>query len=338
MELPYSVDWEGVRAKLRELGARRVLVQLPDGLKMYFREVEKHLGDYELIFQGDPCFGACDVPLSLWTLRPDVILQFGHSPMPNLDYGSRVLFVEVLSEASVERALNSYLLISREEKVGLLATAQHIHLLETAKEWLESAGIEAVIGEGDHRLAYPGQVLGCDFSAARSVAKDVEAFLVLSSGRFHAVGVYLSTGKRTYALDPISGSVEDVSDYGERLLRQRFGAIAKAEEADEFGILVGLKPGQTRIRLALYCLEVIKSAGKRGYLISADILSGQTLRAFDVDVYVNTACPRIAIEDWRLFHKPVITPIELEMALKLRRWEDYAMDEIWRSDGIGKFG
>lgn len=187
-------------------------------------------------------------------------------------------------------------------------------------------------------MAYPGQVLGCDFSAARSVAKDVEAFLVLSSGRFHAVGVYLSTGKRTYALDPISGSVEDVSDYGERLLRQRFGAIAKAEEADEFGILVGLKPGQTRIRLALYCLEVIKSAGKRGYLISADILSGQTLRAFDVDVYVNTACPRIAIEDWRLFHKPVITPIELEMALKLRRWEDYAMDEIWRSDGIGKFG
>ncbi|MBU2560389.1 2-(3-amino-3-carboxypropyl)histidine synthase subunit, partial [archaeon] len=44
--------------------------------------------------------------------------------------------------------------------------------------------------------------------------------------------------------------------------------------------------------------------------------------------FVNTACPRISIDDAGKFKRPLITPVELEIVLGAREWEDYAIDEI----------
>ena len=49
---------------------------------------------------------------------------------------------------------------------------------------------------------------------------------------------------------------------------------------------------------------------------------------FDADAYVSTACPRIAIDDYSRYRKPMITPSELEIVLGIREWEDYEMDYI----------
>jgi 2-(3-amino-3-carboxypropyl)histidine synthase len=48
----------------------------------------------------------------------------------------------------------------------------------------------------------------------------------------------------------------------------------------------------------------------------------------DLDAFVMTACPRIAIDDSIRYKKPLLTPQELEIVLELRDWEDYEMDEI----------
>ena len=47
-----------------------------------------------------------------------------------------------------------------------------------------------------------------------------------------------------------------------------------------------------------------------------------------MDAFVSVACPRIAIDDYALHKKPIITPPELEIVLGERKWEDYAFDEI----------
>ncbi|HDY74833.1 MAG TPA: diphthamide biosynthesis enzyme Dph2, partial [Euryarchaeota archaeon] len=47
-----------------------------------------------------------------------------------------------------------------------------------------------------------------------------------------------------------------------------------------------------------------------------------------LDAFVNTACPRITIDDTARYKRPVLTPIELGIVLGLREWDDYAMDEI----------
>jgi 2-(3-amino-3-carboxypropyl)histidine synthase len=53
-----------------------------------------------------------------------------------------------------------------------------------------------------------------------------------------------------------------------------------------------------------------------------------TLYQFPAEAYVNTACPRIAIDDIRLFKAPMLTPIEFEMILGRRDLSAYALDEF----------
>jgi 2-(3-amino-3-carboxypropyl)histidine synthase len=48
----------------------------------------------------------------------------------------------------------------------------------------------------------------------------------------------------------------------------------------------------------------------------------------DVDAFVSVACPRIAIDDFAIYKKPIITPPEAEIVYGQRKWEDYIFDEI----------
>jgi 2-(3-amino-3-carboxypropyl)histidine synthase len=59
-----------------------------------------------------------------------------------------------------------------------------------------------------------------------------------------------------------------------------------------------------------------------------DLVTPEQLLAFKVDAYVNTACPRITIDDSERFHVPVLTPQEFEIVLGERKWEPFVMDEI----------
>jgi 2-(3-amino-3-carboxypropyl)histidine synthase len=49
----------------------------------------------------------------------------------------------------------------------------------------------------------------------------------------------------------------------------------------------------------------------------------------DLEGFVVTACPRIAIDDSQMYKKPLITPQELEIVLNKRTWENYQLDEIF---------
>ena len=58
--------------------------------------------------------------------------------------------------------------------------------------------------------------------------------------------------------------------------------------------------------------------------VNPDVL----LPYFDLDAFIVTACPRIAIDDSQMYKKPLITPQELEIVLDKREWENYQLDEI----------
>jgi 2-(3-amino-3-carboxypropyl)histidine synthase len=214
-----------------------------------------------------------------------------------------------------------------DNKLGLVGSIQHLHLLPAYKEKLEAAGFDVIIPTGGERLSFPGQVLGCNYSGDDD---GIGHYLFLGSGDFHPIGLVLHTGKPLAILDPYTTEAREISlEFIERILRQRFGLITVSQEARSFGILIGEKPGQMRRSLALRMKRLLEKHGKKGYLLALEHIGPELIDFYPVDAFVNTACPRIARDDSVKYDKPLITPYELEVALGEKKWEQgYQFDEI----------
>jgi 2-(3-amino-3-carboxypropyl)histidine synthase len=184
----FDFDLERLSAKIKENNCKKIGLQFPEGFKRQAveigREIEKRTGA-DTIISGDPCFGACDIDIVL-AKKVDLLFHFGHSPMGK---SGNVVFIEARSNIDVLPAAKSALSLLRSGKVGLITTVQHVHKLDDVAALLREHGKEAVIGKGDMRVNYPGQVLGCNFTAARV---DCDEFLYIGGGVFHPLGVAIS--------------------------------------------------------------------------------------------------------------------------------------------------
>jgi 2-(3-amino-3-carboxypropyl)histidine synthase len=78
-------------------------------------------------------------------------------------------------------------------------------------------------------------------------------------------------------------------------------------------------------------LELAEQAIERGYdayTVTINELTPWTLYQFPAEAYVNTACPRVTIDDATRFKAPMLTPIEFEMVIGKRDLSEYALDEF----------
>lgn len=324
----YDLDIKRVIKRINDLDAQVVGLQFPDGLKTYATfvadQIEKETGA-TVIISADPCFGACDTADRKLTGLVDILIHYGHTALP-LDYPVPVMFIEAYSQVDVNDSIEQSLeLLQNYHKIALATTTQHLHLLETVKTYLEDNGKEVVIAPGSSTRT--GQVLGCNFSSIKNL--DAEAYLYLGSGNFHPLGIKLFTHKPVVIADPYQGEARDIEEFADRILRIRFARITKARDAQKWGILVSSKEGQFRMDLALTIKKTLEGEGKSAALIIMDNISPELLLAFmEIDAFVVTACPRIAVDDSAMYKKPLITPQELEIVLDNRDWEDYQLDEI----------
>lgn len=75
--------------------------------------------------------------------------------------------------------------------------------------------------------------------------------------------------------------------------------------------------------------KILKDANMESYIILLDNVSPEALLPYmELDAFVVSACPRIAIDDSQMYKKPLLTPQELEIVLNKREWENYQLDEI----------
>ncbi|OPX58095.1 MAG: 2-(3-amino-3-carboxypropyl)histidine synthase [Methanobacterium sp. PtaB.Bin024] len=324
----YQFKVDEIIDKIRDMGAEIVGLQFPEGLKVHATqlsdEIEAKTGVTVLI-SGDPCWGACDLSDREMEGLVDLLVHFGHTPLP-IEYKVPTLFIEASYHLESMEILNeSLMLLEGKEKIGLVTTTQHLHLLDDAASFLEENGKQVVMKEGSGTLK--GQVLGCNFSSVQDLP--VDAFLYLGSGNFHPLGIKLSTQKPVIIADPYLNQARNIDEVADRILRIRFARIIRAKEAQKFGILISSKVGQSRWELAKSLKKMIYKGGKEAYLILLDEINPPSLMPFmDLDAFIVTACPRIAIDDSEMYEKPLLTPHELEIVLGIREWEDYKMDEI----------
>lgn len=322
--LEYDFELNKIYKIINEKKYKRIMVQIPEGLKIYHEKIMDTIEnetDGVVILSGGPCYGACDINEG----DADFLVHFGHSIMvkPSIPY----FFAECRSNIDVLKVVEKsaeYL----EKNVGVLTTVQHIHKIEEIKDVLEKKEKNVFVGKGGKRIRYPGQVLGCDFSSALSIINKVDCYLYVGTGNFHPLGVSIATKKKVVIGDPYSNEIRDVGSLKEKILRQRYAAIEKTKHGEKVGIIVGEKTGQKRIMLAEKLKGLLEKNNKKACLISLNEIKPEYLSYLNYDCFVCTACPRIAIDDYLRYEKPMLTPVEIEIALGKRRFEDYVFDEI----------
>ena len=336
----FHLDYHGIITWLKENNYKSIAIQLPEGLKRQAVELIKKMeseAEITAILIADPCFGACDVVgAKLEDLGVDAIIHIGHSEIPNCPKPKvPIKFVELQSNADIGKLISEQknLELLKTEfappfSLGILTNVQFITQLNSVVSILEAQDYQVFLGTGEDRIKHPGQVLGCNFSAARAINDQVDGFLFIGDGTFHALGVALVTKKKVLAFSPETNSFQDINELREKILRQRSGAIAALKDSLNFGILVSTKSGQNRLEYAKNIQTKLNQSNRSGVLLFLDIITPLQLDYLPFDGYINTACPRLAIDDYVQYKKPIITPIELEIILGERSWENYAFDEI----------
>ncbi|MBE0517067.1 MAG: diphthamide biosynthesis enzyme Dph2 [Methanophagales archaeon] len=345
---PYEFELERINALIKERGARRVGLQLPEGLKTVAIEIAAEISTetgVDVILSGSSCYGACDVDEKL-ARTVDILLHFGHSEntfrkhflskertcakkeynsfgnaflskkrfVLEENYQEKVVFIELRSTVDIKPVVESAVAELTGDCAGLVATVQHVHALNEAKIVLTRSGKKVIIGKSSN-VTYDGQVLGCEFSSALVPCDEI---LFIGSGSFHPAGLARYTGKRVIAADPFTMQISIFEP--ETMRKKRYGVIARARDAKSFGIIVGMKSGQFNLSEALALKRKAIAKGLAAHLIAMDEITEASLLGFKVDAFVNTACPRLA-EDYVHFNKPVLSVNEFEVVIGERGWE-----------------
>ena len=324
----FDFQLDNIVAWIRDGGYTSVALQLPEGLKIRATEISDYISDKtgaNVLVIGLPCYGACD--LFDYKGKTDALVHFGHSPIPSQGYDPNVMYIESRSDADIDDSIMD-VLRDLPKNVGLLATIQYLDLIPKVKGILEASGRNVYVGKGDDRIAYPGQVLGCNCSSAESVIDDVDAFLFIGEGDFHPLAAAFGVKKDVFVLNPITRELRNMSDVRDRILRKRFASIQLAKDAKSFLVIVCSKVGQNRSSEADRILEMLSSHGLKGYKAVMEEITPMSLMSYRVDAYVNTACPRVAMDDSARYDRPMLTIPELEIVLGEREWSDYLFDQI----------
>jgi len=320
----FDFEEERIKQEIQKLGAKRVLIQMPQGLKPKATKIAKiveKVGALALI-SADPCYGACDIATTeAADLGADLVIHFGHSKLVKHE-SVPTIYVETRALANVNEALEKALpLLGSYSKIGLVTSVQHLQTLDETRKFLVRSGKTVIIGEAGH-VGYAGQVIGCDYSNVRSIVGEVEAYLFVGGGIFHALGIALSTSKPTIVVDPYDNRAFSVSEAAQKLLKQHWACIEQAKNAKNIGVIIGLKPGQKRVEEALKVKELIEKHGKTAYLIAIREVTPESLLDFPtIESYVNTACPRISLDAPEKFAKPILTVNEFMVASGEASWE-----------------
>lgn len=321
---PFELNLDNAIEMIRRSGAYRVGLQVPEGLKRAAPSIAKQIREKtgaEVIISGDPCYGACDIDMTLCQ-EVDILLHLGHAQLG--DELDNVIFLETRITTDLRDAAENALPHLRSKKVGVATTVQHVHNLDQAIEVLWEHGVEGLVGPPGGRIKYPGQVLGCCYSTVKAL--DVEEHLFIGTGQFHPLGMALATRKRVVVADPVSGEVSEIDPHP--MLRRRFGTITRATDAHRFAILVSKKSGQRRMELAKQMKALGEAKGKEMFLAYLDNIEPDRILNLGVEAAVSTACPRIALDDAAKYRIPILTPPEFEVLVGKREWEVYGFDEI----------
>src|SRR5216117_4470580 len=322
----YDLEEDRLVAEITGRGARRLLIQLPDGLKNEGPRLASLIRDktgVEVFVSASPAWGACDLSLDAAArLKADLMVHYGHNEfLRDGSNGIPVVYIPAKSRHEIIPVVEKSLPLLQGTRIGLATVVQHLHTLPETTRYLEAKGFR-VQHPGRGPWAHEtGQVLGCDYFGLKRIEPEVDSFLVIGS-YFHGLGAALSLEKPTLLADPYDKTVQSLDQDRARIIRQRYAMVEKARQASNFGIIISTKPGQSNPTIALNIQGQLQETGKKAVILYADEVVPDKLLDFTaIEAYVDTAGPRLALDNPERFSKPIVTRDEILVAIGASTWE-----------------
>ena len=304
---------------------RRVLIQLAEGIKKHAPEIsdwiEEALPGTECIFSGETCWGACSIGVQeAQALGADLIIHFGHAEFIKSNFP--ILYIEVKDHLNLEPLLKKSIKDIKEFKtIGLSYSIQHRHDLKNIIKFYEEKGKKVVLSKKIGNVAYEGHIVGCQYEGLKAIQDQVDAFVIIGN-QFHSMGAALALEKPVVLLDVYNDSVRTMKGIREKILKQRAISISKLKDARNVGIIIEIKPGQ-KFGSPKFLLEALRKQEKNAVVITMNELSPDKLMNFyNIDAFIELACPRIAIDDYAKYNKPILTFREALVALGIKTWDE----------------
>ncbi|KAK0590810.1 hypothetical protein LWI29_031976 [Acer saccharum] len=250
----YSFEIHKCVWRVRSAEAKRVALQLPEGLLMYSCILSTYLTSFadvtHCFILGDVTYGACCVDdFSASALNADLLIHYGHSCLVPVDHTKiPCLYVFVEIKIDVNRLVETLKLnIDDLKKIILAGTIQFASAIRAAKPELEKHGFTVMIPQSKPLSA--GEILGCT-APKISISKEECVVVFIADGRFHLEAFMIANpGIRTFRYDPYLGKLF-LEEYDNKGMREtRKSAIEKAKAVTNWGIVLGTlgRQGNPRI-------------------------------------------------------------------------------------------
>ena len=291
---------------------------------------------------GDVTYGACCIDdYTARALGCDLLVHYAHSCLIPVDV-TKIKTLYVFVDISID---TSHLLATLERNfqagkiIAMVGTIQFNATLHSIKPVLERVGFKVLVPQ--ITPLSKGEILGCTSPRLSEDAADL--ILYLGDGRFHLESAMIhNPSLPAYRYDPYSRKLTRETYDHHEMHDLRRDAINTAKKAKKWGLILGSLGRQGNPHTMTMIEQHLNTQGTPFInILLSEIFPGKLAMMDDVDCWVQIACPRLSIDWGYAFPKPLLTPYEALVALRVREgWDKsnggvYPMD-FYAKDGLGR--
>lgn len=335
----YNFEIEKTVWNIQKNNAKRVALQMPEGLLMYSLIISDIISEFtsaETLVMGDVLYGACCIDdYTARKLGCDFLVHYAHSCLVPVDVTEmKVLYVFVtiaIDEPHMEATIRkNFPAGSRLAVFGTIQFNPSIHNLVARL-------LDYVVTPPQIMPLSKGEVLGC---TSQRLGDTVDAMVYVGDGRFHLeLAMIHNPHIPAYRYDPYSRKFTRERYHQEEMVKVRREAVDTARRASTIGLVLGALGRQGSPVTAEKLEQALRNKGYTVVrIVLSEILPGKIALFDGIDAFVQVACPRLLIDWGYAFPQPLLTPYEAMVLVEEDVWmEDgsYPMD-YYGKDGYGR--
>lgn len=290
----------------------------------------------DTVIMGDVTYGACCIDdFTAIALGVDLLVHYGHSCLIPIDQTSNIkvlyIFVDTKIDPShfIDTIKHNF---PKRTHLAIVSTIQFVTTLHSVAKALRNE--EYIVTVPQARPLSPGEILGCTAPKLLS-----DAIIYLGDGRFHLEAIMIANpGIPAYKYDPYEKKFTSEQYEHEIMRSNRKNQVKISENAQKFGLILGTLGRQGSTKVLANLEKQTQNSEKKYIKILLSEIFPSKLALFNLDAFVQVACPRLSIDWGTAFPKPLLTPYEFSVTLGNSKWlkEDgtYPMD-FYSNDSLG---